>query len=237
MLTALFTSAVLLVLPSTAIALNLPQALSINSNLTDPITLSTITNLTGHSIRNCVDDPTWNPPSLLISPDCENALLQLEDEGEGVSPRPGKFLYNNGDSIAIFPYSRPSASGYYKEIRLPRRYVSGQCVVAVVMMKMFEDQGIKVPGLPVGKWPVNEEVTWKELVDGGSYVRSTCANGCGYGTVGASDGVLVVVWKLGSWWDQLTWGMGRGGNDVPDKEDQNGESSIRGMKKDLREVE
>lgn len=221
-LTALHTLAVLLVLPSIVTALDLPQALSLNSNLTNPAALSTITNLTGHSIRNCVDDPAWNPPSLLISPDCENALLQLEDEGEGVSPRPGKFIYNiynnNGDSIAFFPYSQPSESGYYKEIQLPKRYVSGQCVVAVVMMKMFEDQGMKVPGLPLGKWPVNEEVTWAEMVAGGSHIRATCANGCGYATVGASDGVLVAVWKLGNRWDQLAWGMGRGGNGVPDEE-------------------
>lgn len=161
--------------------------------------------LTGHSIRNCVADPTWNPPSLLISPSCSSALLELSADAATLGPDPGLFIYNNGHSRAFFVNS----DNYEQELSIPKRYVSGQCVVAVVMMKMFEEAGVKVPGLPRGRWPDVEEVGWEKVVEGGRYVRGACANGCGYATVGRRDGVAVVVWEVGSWWDRFV-----GGGDV-----------------------
>lgn len=75
------------------------------------------------------------------------------------------------------------------------------------MMKMFEQAGLRVPGLPLGVWPEEEVVRWGEVVEGGSYVRGGCANGCGYATVGREDGVAVVVWEVGSVWDRFVGGV------------------------------
>lgn len=71
------------------------------------------------------------------------------------------------------------------------------------MMKTFEEAGLRVPGLPVGRWPDSDEVGWGEIVAGGSYVRATCQNGCGYATVGRQDGVVVAIWRAYSKWDRF----------------------------------
>lgn len=75
------------------------------------------------------------------------------------------------------------------------------------MMKMFEEAGWQVPWLPMGEWPNIEDVRWREMVEGGSHVRATCANGCGYATVGKEDAVAVVIWEVDSRWDRFIRGM------------------------------
>lgn len=190
----------LLLLATTITALNLTLPHNLTALIPPP-------NLTGHSIRNCVPNPSWNPPSLLITPDCTTALQALSHDGSTLPPHPGKFTYHNGHSSALFS----SAAADDRTIRIPKRYVSGQCVVAIVMMKMFEQAGVKVPGLPMGVWPESEEVGWGELVEGAGYVRARCANGCGYATVGREDGVAVVVWEVDGWWDRFVRGVGGAG--------------------------
>ena len=95
------------------------------------------------SYRHCVSDPNWNPRALHIASSCENALVALSDDSSTWGLHTGTFTYKpGGRSTAYFP-GAPSL------LTLPRRYVSGDCVVAIVMMKMFERSSIgQFPGLP-----------------------------------------------------------------------------------------
>ena len=169
--------------------------------LAPPISLTVPTNLTGvWAYRHCVSDPTWNPRGLYIASSCETALVALSDDSSTWGPHPGIFTYKpGGRSTAYFP-------GTGSPLTLPKRYVSGDCVVAIVMMKMFERSSIgQFPGLPdslIGRWRYRDTSTWKALLEPAEYVRATCANGCGYAILGADFGIGIATWGTGSKWDR-----------------------------------
>ena len=178
------------------------QSLTLPSSLS----LTVPTNLTQlWSYHHCVSDPTWNPPNLEIAPSCENALVELSDDASTWGPHPGTFVYRPGArSTAIFP-----GAG---SLTIPKRYVYGDCVVAVVMMKMFERSSIgQFPGLPdsvVGKWKSRDSSTWKALIEPAAYVRATCENGCGYTVLGRELAIGVAIWRTGSKWDRYAQDIG-----------------------------
>ena len=135
-----------------------------------------------------------------IASSCETALVALGDDSSTWGPHTGVFrFYPGGRSTADFP-------GAASILRLPKRYVSGDCVVAIVMMKMFERSSIgQFPGLPdsvIGKWRARDTSTWKELIEPAEYVRATCDNGCGYAVLGRGFGIGIAIWGLGSSWDR-----------------------------------
>ena len=164
------------------------------------LSLTVPTNLTSlWAYRHCVSDPSWNPQGLFIASSCENALVALWDDASTWGLHPGTFTYNpGGRSTAYFP-------GASSPITLPKRYVSGNCVVAIVMMKMFERSRVgQFPGLPdslIGKWRYRDTSTSNALVEPAEYVRATCENGCGYAILGREFGIGVVTWGTGSKWD------------------------------------
>jgi len=193
--------AALAFLPS-ACALILPPALN-------RITLHPPTNLTW-SLKHCVTDPTWNPLDSEIAPSCDSALLAFSDEASIWGPNLGTFTYNKGRSTARFP-------GVGKTLAIPKRYVSGSCVVAVVMMELFEGKPQwQFPELPSPlsplPWPSEDQVSWREMVGQIGYVRSTCLNGCGYALVGRNRGIGVVTWGTNTKWDQFIMGILGEGN-------------------------
>ena len=167
------------------------------------LSLTSPTNLTKFwSYRHCVSDPTWNPQTLFIASSCETALVAANDDIEIWGRYPGTFIYQAGArSTASFPGAR-------SPLAIPKRYVSGNCVVAIVMMKMFERSSIgQFPGLPdslIGKWRSRDLSTWKGLIEPAEYVRATCENGCGYAVVGRDHGIGVAIWGVGSIWDRYT---------------------------------
>ena len=130
---------------------------------TQSLSLTSPTNLTDvWSYRHCVSDPSWNPQGLYIASSCENALVALSDDSLTWGLHPGTFVYkSDGRSTAFFP-GAPSL------LTLPKRYVNGDCVVAIVMMKMFERSSVgQFPGLPdslIGKWRTRDTIFWKDLV-------------------------------------------------------------------------
>ena len=172
-----------------------------------PLSLTTPTNLTDvRSYHHCVSDPTWNPWNLEIAPSCEDAVVALSDDISIWGFHPGTFVYRPGArSTASFPGGRSS-------LPIPKRYVSGPCVVAIVMMKMFERSSIgQFPGLPdsvIGKWRSRDTSTWKALIQPAEYVRATCDNGCGYAVLGRDLGIGVAIWGTGSKWDRYARGIG-----------------------------
>lgn len=165
------------------------------------VSLTLPTNLSGlWSYQHCVSDTRWNPRTLDIAPSCENALVALSDESTTWGLNPGIFTYRPGArSTAFFPGARSF-------LTLPKRYVSGDCVVAIVMMKMFEHSSTgQFPGLPdslIGKWRSRDTSTWKDLLEPASYVRATCGNGCGYTVSGKGFGIGIAIWGTGSKWDR-----------------------------------
>lgn len=165
------------------------------------LSLTSPTNLTDlWAYRHCVSDPTWNPRELHIASSCENALVALNDDSSTWGPHPGTFTYQpDGRSTASFPGARSLLS-------LPKRYVNGDCVVAIVMMKMFERSNVgQFPGLPdslIGKWRTKDTIFWKDLIEPAEYVRATCENGCGYAVLGRVFGVGITIWGLESKWDR-----------------------------------
>ena len=175
-------------------SLSLPPSLS----LTVPTNLTNLTQL--WSYHHCVSDPTWNPPTLEIAPSCENALVQLSDDISKWGRHTGIFVYRPGArSTATFPGAGPP-------LTIPKRYVYGDCVVAIVMMKMFERSSIgQFPGLPdsvIGKWRSRDSSTWKDLIEPAGYVRATCQNGCGFAVMGRELAIGVAIWRTGSKWDR-----------------------------------
>ena len=168
---------------------------------TPSLSLTVPTNLTGlWPHRHCVSNPTWNPPALHIASSCENALVSLSDDASTYGLHPGTFTYNpGGRSTADFP-------GAPSPLILPKRYVSGECVVAIVMMKMFERSSTgQFPGLPdrlIGRWPPRDTSTWNDLLEPVEYVRATCQNGCGYVVLGRVNAIGLAIWRRGSQWDQ-----------------------------------
>ena len=179
------------------------QSLTLPSSLS----LTTPTNLTKlWSYHHCVSDPTWNPPNLEIAPSCENALVELKDDISRWGPHPGTFVYRPGArSTATFP-------GAGSPLIIPKRYVYGDCVVAIVMMKMFERSSIgQFPGLPdsvVGKWKSRDSSTWDALITPAEYVRATCENGCGFAVLGRELAIGVAIWRTGSIWDRYARDIG-----------------------------
>ena len=171
--------------------------------LTPSLSLMVPTNLTNQwAYHHCVSDAAWNPQTRHIASSCETALVALRDDSSTWGPHTGDFRYQpGGRSTAHFP-GAPSI------LRLPKRYVSGDCVVAIVMMKMFERSSIgQFPGLPdsvKGKWRTRDTSTWKNLIEPAEYVRATCDNGCGYAVLGRSFGIGIAIWGLGSPWDRYT---------------------------------
>ena len=169
--------------------------------LTPFLSLTVPTNLTDlWSYRHCVSDPTWNPRGLHIASSCENALVALSDDSSTWGLHPGTFTYQpGGGSTAYFPGARSL-------LTLPKRYVNGDCVVAIVMMKMFEGSSIgQFPGLPgslIGKWRTRDTSFWKDLIEPAEYVRATCGNGCGYAILGREFGIGIAIWGIGSKWDR-----------------------------------
>ena len=166
---------------------------------TPSFSLTVPANLTDRwSYHHCVSDPAWNPQIHHIASSCENALVALSDDSSTWGLHPGTFLYNpGGRSTAYFP-------GAHSVLTLPKRYVSAECVVAIVMMKMFEGIG-QFPGLPdslIGKWPNKDTSTWKALIEPAEYVRATCGNGCGYAVLGKDFGIAIAIWGTGSKWDR-----------------------------------
>ena len=186
--------------------------------LTPPLlSLTTPANLTDlRSYGHCVSDPTWNPRHLEIAPSCEDALVALSDDISIWGHHPGTFVYRPGArSTASFPGTRSS-------LPIPKRYVSGHCAVAIVMMKMFELSSIgQFPGLPdsvIGKWRSRDMSTWKALIKPAEYVRATCENGCGYAVLGKDLGIGVAIWRTGSKWDRYARDIGllnEGGGVMP----------------------
>ena len=170
--------------------------------LTPFLSLTSPKNLTDvWSYRHCVSDPSWNPRGLHIASSCENALIALSDDSLTWGPHPGTFIYQpDGRSTAFFP-GAPSL------LTLPKRYVNGDCVVAIVMMKMFERSSVgQFPGLPdslIGKWRTRDTISWKGLVEPADYVRATCGNGCGYAVLGREFGIAIAIWGYESKWDQF----------------------------------
>ena len=187
-------------LPS-ATALTLPTL----SNQTIPLSLQIPTNFSttppNGPIRHCVADPTWSKSHHNIAPSCESALLALTDDKQNYGSSPGIFTFSNGRSWAKFP-------DIGKSLTLPKRYQSKQCVVAVVMVKMFENAGLHFPELSDGKsWPYVDEVMWEDFIEPASYVRATCGNGVGYAVVGREMGVAVVILESESKWDRYIQGL------------------------------
>ena len=172
-----------------------PLALTPSPYLTVPNNLSEV-----WSYRHCVSDPSWNPRIWHIASDCENALVDLADESSHWGLYPGTFTYNpGGQSTAEFP-------GAPSRLTLPKRYVRGNCVIAITMMKMFERSSTgQFPGLPdslIGKWRSKDTSTWKSLIEPAEYVRATCDNGCGYAVLGRDVSIGVAIWGTGSKWDR-----------------------------------
>jgi len=185
-----FLTLLLLHTTTTATALTLP--LHPPTNISSPFP---------PPIRHCVADPTWSQYHHNIAPSCETALQSLLDDQSTYGPEPGTFISTPARSWASFPSVPHSLS-------LPIRYQSGQCVVAVVMVKMLVDRGVRFPELPRGRsWPYADMVGWGELGVEGGYVRATCGNGVGYAVVGREGGVAVVVVETGSWWDRCLGGL------------------------------
>ena len=184
--------------------------------LTPTLSLTHPTNRTAvsWSYRHCVTDPSWNPQGTEIAPSCENALGALSDDLATWGLQTGTFTYRrNARSTASFP-------GIPRPLTLPKRYVSGDCVVAVVMMKMFEESTIgQFPGLPdsvIGKWWSQDTSTWKALIEPAEYVRATCDNGCGYTVLGKHFGIGVTSWGTGSPWDRYASRIGSLSELVPE---------------------
>lgn len=185
---------VLALLPH-AQSLNLPTLL--NETIPQPFTKS------DWSFRHCVTNQTWNPGDLEIAPDCENALIEFADDVAVWGPNTGTFTYNDGSPFARFP-------GVGKTLVLPKRYVSNRCVVAVAMMKLFQDKPEwKFPNVltPPSSWPEEDQISWKDMVQNLAYVRSACPNGCGYTIAGRNAGIGLVTWGTNSKWDQFVMGM------------------------------
>lgn len=182
----------LFILHTQSLALTPSLSLTVPTNLTDLFGL--------WSYRHCVSDPTWNPRTVHIASSCENALVALSDDSSTWGLHPGTFTYNpGGRSTAYFPGARSL-------LTLPKRYVVGDCVVAIVMMKMFERSSIgQFPGLPdsvIGKWRDKDSSTWKDMIEPAEYVRATCGNGCGYAVLGREHGIGIAIWGTGSRWDR-----------------------------------
>lgn len=138
-----------------------------------------------------------------MAPECENALMAFADDASTWGPNLGTFSYNEGSSSARF-------QGVGKTLEIPKRYVSDHCVVAVVMMKLFEGKPEwQFPDLlkPRSPWPEEDETTWVDMVQKMAYVRSTCRNGCGYALVGKHAGIGLVTWATNSKWDEYIQGM------------------------------
>ena len=178
-------------------SLGLPPSLS----LTAPSNLTQL-----WSYHHCVSDATWNPPTLEIAPSCENAVVELSDDISKWGRHPGVFVYRPAArSTATFP-------GAGAPLTIPKRYVYGDCVVAIVMMKMFERSSIgQFPGLPdsvVGKWKSRDSSTWKALIQPTEYVRATCPNGCGFTVLGRELAIGVAIWRTGSKWDRYAQEIG-----------------------------
>ena len=171
-------------------SLLLPTAL--NSSIHEPSA-----NLTW-SHKHCVRVSGWNPPDKELAPSCEVALNAFADDGLVWGPNTGTFTYSNGQGMARFP-------GSGKFLRLPKRFVYGGCVVAVVMMKFFEGKPQwQFPDLsdPTGGWSSEDRVTWVDMVEQIEYVRSTCVNGCGYAILGQESSIGVTTWATNCKWDK-----------------------------------
>lgn len=150
----------------------------------------------------CVQRRPWNPP-LEISSDCEEALVALEDDHRIYGSIPGVFQWDSGNPMARFPESS-------HVLFIPKRYVRGQCVIAIVMMKLYEEHsphydfpGISGIRLPT-PFPTVERVSWLDIQHGAGYVRATCDNACGYALLGRERGVGVAIWKKDNLWDSFT---------------------------------
>lgn len=161
----------------------------------------------------CVQQRPWNPP-LEIAPDCEEALVALEDDHRIYGSIPGVFRWDNGNSMARFPESS-------HVLFIPKRYVRGQCVIAIVMMKLYEEHSPRYdfPGIagirPPTPFPAVERVSWLDIQHGAGYVRATCDNACGYALMGGERGVGVAIWKRENFWDSFTRqnGLAKNGSD------------------------
>ncbi|KAL6717594.1 hypothetical protein ACLMJK_005509 [Lecanora helva] len=180
---------------TTTIALTLPT----------PSTLQPTTNLTTPSkpLTSCVASEAWSQFHHNIAPSCEAAVLKLSDDTSTYGPLPGTFTYHSHSSWITFP-----SSPHSNPIPLPKRYEYRSCVVAIVMMKMFENApaSLSLPELPRRKWPYVDKARWGELVEPASYVRATCGNGVGFAVVGRFGGVGVVILESGSVWDRFIQG-------------------------------
>ena len=150
----------------------------------------------GGPIRRCVADPSWSKFHHDIAPSCERALLALADDKSTYGSSPGIFTYVNGHSQVRFPETG-------KTLMLPKRYESQMCVVAVVMLKMFEDAPIRIPDLPARRWSYVDYAKWEDLIEPADYVRATCGNGVGFAIVGSTQAVGVLILEAESVWDDI----------------------------------
>ncbi|KAL9614035.1 MAG: hypothetical protein Q9167_001450 [Letrouitia subvulpina] len=150
----------------------------------------------------CVHRRPWNP-QLEIAPDCEEAFVVLEDDERFYGTIPGVFDWDNGNSMARFP-------GSAHTLLIPKRYVRGQCVIALVMMKLYEEHSphYDFPGISSLRiprpFPTSERVSWLDIQRAAGYVRATCDNACGYALLGRDRGVGVAIWKKDNLWDSFT---------------------------------
>lgn len=194
----------LILVPFTT-ALTLPPLSNHTASTAPQLTTNSTLTALSEPIRHCVADPTWSKSHHNIAPDCEAAVDALEADRYTYGSSPGVFTYHARRSWVNFP-------NIHKTISLPKRYPSGQCVVAIVMVKAFETAGILFPELPPGKrYSYVDTMRWGDLVEPASYVRATCGNGVGYAVVGREGGVAVLILETGSRWDRYVLGMEGGG--------------------------
>ena len=148
----------------------------------------------------CVNEKHWNPKEHL-STGCEEALVRLEDDSNIFGDTEGLFSFNSGHSVARFP-------GAFHSLWLPKRYADRDCVIAIMMMKLWEETKptYKFPGissLRPSSWPDIDRASWRDIREAAGYIRSTCPNSCGYALVGRGKGIAITIWLRGNFWDKF----------------------------------
>lgn len=137
-----------------------------------------------------------------IGHDCQIALGQLTQEATLYGNSMAVFKYNNGHSIALFTKSRQAP------LNIPRRYSHGQCVLAIVMMRVFGRYWPRYafPGMELQRppnWPTTARSFWPAISEEAHELHLRCHNGCGYSFLGGpATGIGIVAWGLNSEWDR-----------------------------------
>lgn len=144
---------------------------------------------------------SWTPERF-IGHDCQMALGQLAQESTIYGNSMAIFKYNNGHSIAFFTKSRQAP------LNIPRRYSHGQCVLAIVMMRIFGTDWPRYafPEMEQQRppnWPTTARTFWPAISEEAHELNLRCHNGCGYSFLsGPATGIGIVAWGLNSQWDR-----------------------------------